>query len=420
MQHTDDVDGPTSTDHAPWWQSPSLRAEPAGLTLDGVDLVALARAQGTPLFVFSAATIRRQLAGLDQALRGAGVTPRIQYAMKANRSPGVLAAVRIVPGVGLDTCSPGEVDLALKSGFSPEEVSFNAGMLSDSDLDRVAAAGVPCILDSFSSLRRYGARVPAGTGVGLRFDPQVQVGYRARQHLAYGGAKFGFEPGALPDALAAARAAGLQVQGLHVHLGWGLGQDAAPAVDEAYARLAGLARQVPDLRWVNVGGGLGARFCEQDQPLSLERWAQAVERHLAPLGLPVACEPGTVVAAPAGVLLVTVNTVERRRGLTWVGVDAGHPLNPCPALYGIPITVVAAERPLAPPVGRVAVVGHINEAGDVWDARAALPEPHEGEVLALLPTGAYTTSMASRHCLRGEHGEVVVGQGPLGAQSPSR
>lgn len=409
MLHTDDVDGIAPTDHGPWWQSPSLRAGAGGLTLDGVDLVALARAQGTPLFASSAPTIRRQLGLLDAALRAAGVEPRIQYAMKANRSPGVLATVRGVPGVGVDTCSPAEVELALHSGFSPERVSFNAGMLSDGDLDRVAAAGVPCILDSFSSLRRYGARVPAGTPVGLRFDPQVQVGYRARQHLAYGGAKFGFEPQALPDALAAARAAGLDVQGLHVHLGWGLGQDAAPAVDEAYARLAGLARQVPGLRWVNVGGGLGARFCERDRPLSLERWSQAVRTHLAPLGLPVACEPGTVVAAPAGVLLVTVNTVERRRGLTWVGVDAGHPLNPCPALYGIPITVVAAERPLAPTEGDFAVVGHVNEAGDVWDARAALPLPREGEVLALLPAGAYTTSMASRHCLRGDFREVLVG-----------
>lgn len=393
----------------PWWTSPSLQARAEGLTLDGVALAALARRHGTPLFVYSASTIRRQLALLDGALRGAGVVPRIQYAMKANRSAGVLAVVRAVPGVGLDTCSPGEVELALASGFRPDEVSFNAGMLSEGDLDRVVAAGVPCILDSFSALRRYGARVPAGTAVGLRLDPQVQVGYRARQHLAYGGAKFGFEPQALPEALAAARAAGLQVVGLHCHLGWGLGADAAAATDQAFARLATLARTVPDLAWVNVGGGLGARYRALDEPLPLDAWAGSVARHLAPLGVPVACEPGTMVVGPAGVLLVTVNTVERRRGLSWVGIDAGHAINPCPALYGIPIAVVAAERPTAPPTGEHAVVGHINEAGDVWDPQAPLPDPQEGEVLALLPAGAYASSMASRHCLRGDFTEVVVG-----------
>lgn len=391
----------------PWWTSPSL-VPGAVLTMDGVDLPALARTHGTPLFVYSSATVRRQLALLDAALRGAGVKPRIQYALKANRCPALLGVIRGVPGIGVDTCSPDEVDLALGAGWDRAEVSFNAGMLSEGDLDRVAAAGVPCILDSLSALRRYGRRVPAGTPVGLRLDPQVRVGYKARQHLAYGGAKFGFEPEALPDALAAARAAGLSVEGLHCHLGWGLGEDAAEETDAAFARLAGLARTVPGLRWVNVGGGLGARYRDLDRPLPLERWADSVARHLAPLGLPVGCEPGTMVVGPAGVLLVTVNTVERRRGLTWVGVDAGHAINPCPALYGIPIAVVAAERPRAEAEGRFAVVGHINEAGDVWEAEAPLPAPREGEVLALLPAGAYASSMASHHCLRGRFGEVVV------------
>ena len=165
---------------------------------------------------------------------------------------------------------------------------------------------------------------------------------------------------------------------------------------------------VPGLAWVNVGGGLGARYRAADHPLSLAHWAGSIARHLAPLGVPVACEPGTLVVGAAGVLLVTVNTVEARRGLTWVGVDAGHPLNPCPALYGIPLEVVSADRPLASPTGSFAVVGHINEAGDVWEAEARLPAPAEGDILALLPSGAYAASMASQHCLRGAYSEVLI------------
>lgn len=127
-----------------------------------------------------------------------------------------------------------------------------------------------------------------------------------------------------------------------------------------------------------------------------------------PLGVELACEPGTFVAAPAGVLLVEVNTVEERRGTRWVGIDAGHALNPCPALHDIPLEVVPLRAPLAPPVHACGVAGHINEAVDVWARDRLLPEVREGELLALLPTGAYGASMASDHCMRGAVKEVVL------------
>lgn len=383
-------------------------ASPEGLFLDGVSLAELAATHGTPCFAYSAPTIRRQVALLQDALRSAGVAHRVFYAMKANRHPGVLATLRALPGVGLDACSPREVELALASGFRPEEISFNAGMLSERDLDRVAASKVRVILDSLSSIRRFGARVPRGTPIGLRFDPGVRAGY-GDGRLAYGLSKFGFEPDQLGAAVTAALGAGLAVEGLHMHLGWGLGAEAAPAVEEAFGRLAALARRVPSVRWVNVGGGLGARYQASEQPLPLERWALTIRRHLAPLKLEVHIEPGTFVVGPAGLLLVTVNTVEKRRGRVWAGVDAGHALNPCPALYGIPLAVVPVTRPLAPPVARYAVVGHINEAGDVWSGDVPLPELREGELLALLPAGAYAASMSSDHCLRGDRAEVLVG-----------
>jgi diaminopimelate decarboxylase len=89
-------------------------------------------------------------------------------------------------------------------------------------------------------------------------------------------------------------------------------------------------------------------------------------------------------------------------------VDAGHASNPCPALYGLPITVIPVRAPTAPPTHRYTVVGNINEAGDVWARDVALPELREGDLLALYPSGAYASSMASDHCLRGRTPEVVV------------
>lgn len=391
-----------------WWEHESLRVHGDRLWLDGMALEDVAREHGTPLYVYSRATVQRQLRRLEDALARVTDRYRIFYAMKANRCPGVLAAVREVPGIGVDTCSPREIDHALAQGFAREDISFNAGMLSDRDLAHAASRGVHCTLDSFSALRRYGARVPRGTPVALRFDPGITTGYGGGDVTAYGGGKFGFEPAECPRALEAAAEAGLRVDGVHMHIGWGLPEEALPQVEAAFARLAALARQVPGLRTVNVGGGLGGRFQASDRPLPLEAWSAVLERHLAPLDVELACEPGTFVVAPAGVLLVEVNTVEERRGTRWVGIDAGHALNPCPALYDIPLEVVPLRAPQAPPLHAYTVAGHINEAVDVWARGRPLPEVREGELLALLPTGAYGASMASDHCLRGGVKEVVL------------
>lgn len=122
--------------------------------------------------------------------------------------------------------------------------------------------------------------------------------------------------------------------------------------------------------------------------------------------------------APTGVLLCEVNTVEARRSGHWVGIDAGHAINLYAAHYGIPMAIVPVERPLAPAEGRFHVGGNINEANDVFARDRELPLLREGEVVALLPSGAYGSSMASDHCLRGAFAEVAL-QG-AGIRRPGR
>lgn len=390
-----------------WWQHESLTAEQHTLMMDGIDLSGLARQHGTPLFVYSRSTIERQTKLLRTALAAATPDFRIFYAMKANRNPEVLATVRAA-GTGVDTCSPREVALALQHGFAAEEISFNAGMLSSADLATLAAQGIHCTLDSFSALRRYGALVPRGTRVGLRFNPGVRIGYGQGENLRYGNDKFGFEADELEAALHMAETAGLVVDSVHMHLGWGLQEEGATQISAAFVRLAELARCVPSLSIINVGGGLGGRYQEADMPLALTTWSDLIREHLTPLGVTIACEPGTFIVAPAGVLLLEVNTVEQRRGVQWLGVNAGFAIHPMPALYHIPLEIVPLARPLAVPDYTYRVVGHINEVTDVWAKACPLPEMHEMDLLALLPAGAYGTSMSSDHCLRGQACEVTL------------
>jgi diaminopimelate decarboxylase len=387
-----------------WWLTDGLTADPRGLHLDGVSLAEVAALHGTPTYVYGAQTLRARARAMVGALPEGSA---VWYALKANRFPGVLEVLRSVPGIGIDACSPREVEHALAAGFGPEEISVTAGMLSDRDLRAFAEQGVHLNLDTRSVLRRFAAIVPPGTRVGLRINPEVRVGWD--DHLAYGGSKFGFDAEDVLDAAAWAWGLGLVVDTLHIHPGWGLPASAEPSLRQVLRRMAGWAAALPTVRTLDVGGGLAPRYRPEDDPLALEDWADLVAEELGPTGCRIGCEPGTWLVAAAGVLLVEVNTVERRRSGTWIGVDAGHAVNVFAAHYGIPMAIVPVSRPLDPPVGRFHIAGNINEANDVFARDRALAKVREGELLAILPAGAYGASMASDHCLRGRPGEVLVG-----------
>lgn len=402
-----------ATIRPPWWLAPTpgcpvgpLSVTAEGLALDGQPLRTLASQHGTPLYAYSSAEITRRLGLLRQALRATGLPFRIHYAMKANRFLPVLGLMRAQGDVGIDACSPREVERALQVGFAPQEVSVTAGMLSDRDLARLCRAGVHLNLDTRSVLRRLLAQPERPAAVGLRIDPAVKIGYGDK--TSYGQAKFGFDFDRVPEVVRWLAQEGLQVDTLHVHCGWGMQAQALEPFGEVLARLADLAAGLPDVHTLNVGGGLGARQTEADRPLPLDGWSEAIARHLGPLGRTIACEPGTLLVAHAGVLVAEVNTIEERRGTTWVGVDAGHNLNVYPGYYGIPLEIVDVAAPLDRGDRPCSVAGNINEAGDIFSHDADLPSLREGGLLAFYPCGAYGASMASDHCMRGEVAEVLV------------
>jgi diaminopimelate decarboxylase len=385
-----------------WWISDTLSVGPRGLTLEGASVADLT--WETPFYLYSRAAAVARLRALRAAL---DVPNRVFYALKANRyAP--LARALVDAGAGVDACSPREVTFARALGVSAEGISFNAGMLSDRDLRAVAAAGCHVTVDSLSALRRFGAIAP-GAAVGLRLDPGVETGYGRDPKVTYGNTKFGLLHGALDEALAAARAAGLTVDTLHTHCGWGLQADDLDRVDVAFSRLSAAAARV-GVATVNVGGGLGARQRASDAPLALDRWAAMIRRHFGPLGVTVACEPGTILVAHAGILVCEVTQVERKGDTLWVGLDAGHNVNVYAAHYGIPMEIVPITEPDRPADTLCNVAGNINEAGDVFARARVLPRLREGERVALLPAGAYGASMASDHCLRGGVMERCVGE----------
>ena len=393
------------------WEHGGVRIEAGRLLVAGRDAERLAREHGTPLFAFDVTRVAEKARALRDALARAGLTPRVRLALKAQRAPEVLAALRGLgapdsPGsVGIDACSPGEVRHALENGFTAAEISFTGTNVSERDLDVIAPAGVHVNLDLISQIERYGRRCP-GAAVGLRVNPRGGV-MRGHAESLYSGArptKFGIYEEDLGAALDAARRHGLTVDTLHVHLANGMLDDELPAFDAALEPVARMAQTLLDggcpLAEVNVGGGLGTPLHEGERPLDLDAYAAILAHRFGELGVAVGAEPGEFLANECGVLLAEVVTVEERLGTTFVGLDAGWNVMNDAFIYGRRLHPVVAARAGAPRDRVTTLAGHINEGDDIFSSAEPFPEVREGEIVAFPSIGGYCPGMWTDHCLR--------------------
>jgi diaminopimelate decarboxylase len=151
---------------------------------------------------------------------------------------------------------------------------------------------------------------------------------------------------------------------------------------------------------VNAGGGLGVPQGSAERPLDLDAYAATLTRHLGPLDVTLAAEPGDFLVKETGVLLAEVVTMDERDGAVFVGLDAGYNVAPERFIYRAPLPIVLCRAADAEPSQVVTVTGNINEGDDVWAEDVPLPEVHEGDVLAMLGVGSYNQSMHMDHCLR--------------------
>jgi len=395
---------------APWWVRPGLDIEDGRLRICGQDAEGLARRHGTPLFVYDrqrfAENARRLQAALDRIDRPSVV----RFALKANPLPEVLAVFRGLgapgspEGVGIDACSPGEVERALENGWRADEISYTGTNVSDRDFDVILGHGVHLNLDAISQIERYGRRAP-GTAVGIRIDPGTGAGYN--EHLQYAGdrpTKFGIGLERVEDALGAAGRHDLAIDTVHFHAGSGWLADGLAGFEQALIRAVeavGMLRAAGhEIREVNVGGGLGAPARQEELPVDLDAYAAVLARHLGPLDVTIACEPGDYLTKDAAILLGEVVTVERRRDVTFVGLDIGWNVNCSYFIYRFAQEFVVCRAADAPRSETVTVAGHINEAGDVFAEDYPMPPVGEGDMIATLNAGGYLQAMSTTHCLR--------------------
>jgi len=381
--------------------------QPAAPFVSEATLLALGERHGTPLYVYDLNTID---ARIDTLLRHLPLDPgRLLFACKANAHPSILQRLA-ARGVGVEAASPGEARRALACGHPADRVLVSATNARASDLAELASLGCRLALGSLSDVRRVGAS-SRGTAVLLRVNPGVGDGHH--RHVVTGGAqsKFGIPLEQLEDAVAACRSAGLELLGLHAHMGSGI-LETAPLLASARALLAS-ARRLPRIAVCDFGGGFGIPYRDGEAELDLPAYGAAVDAELAAFaaasgGRPEAWfEPGRFIAGPAGCLLARVTCRKESGGHVFIGLDTGmnHLLRP--ALYGAYHRILNLSAPDAEPEW-VEVVGNVCESTDVFASARALPRAEEGHVLAILDAGAYGFTMASVYNLWPLPLEVVL------------
>ena len=379
----------------------SARIDADALAVGGVSAEELADRFGTPLVVYCEETIRQQA----QALRAAaGAQGRVFYGTKAFPNVAVLRLLRD-EGVGADVASAGELAFARRAGLSGAEIVVHGNNKDDALLRDAAEEDAPVVLDAPDE-----AALAAAAGV-RRVLVRVTLGVDADTHEAivtgHHGSKFGLPPAEARVAISSALASGLDVLGLHVHVGSQLPDFTAQA--ETISRLAAFAAACRDeLGWearvADLGGGFGIRHHPDDDvpeaaELARAAAATALESFVA-AGLPapeVWLEPGRCLVGRAGVTLYRVGAVKRLPGRTWVAVDGGMSDNPRPQLYDARYTALSAARAGQDPDELVSVAGMHCESGDVLIDDVVLPEPRRGDLLAVPATGAYTLAMSSNY-----------------------
>jgi diaminopimelate decarboxylase len=400
--------------------SPSLYCEK-------VDLEQLAKRHGTPLYVYSAETIRARLQAYTQAFRS--IPHTICYSVKANST---LAILRLVSknNAGFDVVSGGELERVLRVNLkASNKVVFSGVGKTTQEMDLALKSGILLFnvesASELSALAATAARLKKKAAIAIRVNPDVSA--KTHPYISTGlhQHKFGVP---IPEARTlyaeAARNPSLRVAGVSVHIGSQITdvtsfQDALQRVAELVTELR---RSGHDICYVDAGGGLGIRYepptsdsktDSRTDPFAeqLAAYAKAILEPLRTLNIHLLLEPGRSIVGPAGVLLTRVIYRKTNNSKRFLIVDAAMNDLLRPSLYGAYHEIVPVKEPqpsFAVSEEKTDVVGPICETGDFFARDRELPVMQEGDLLAILDAGAYGAVLSSNYNTRGRAAEVLV------------
>ena len=385
------------------------------LACEGVPLSRIAEAVGTPVYVYSSATLERHYTVLRDALVGAGLKdPLIAFAVKANSNVAVLRTLANL-GAGADVVSEGEIRRALAAGVPPERIVFSGVGKTEAEVAFALQTGVGEINveaePELHLVNRVAQRLGKRADIAFRVNPDVTAGGHAKISTGKSENKFGVSFSEAERLYAnAANMAGVRPVGVTCHIGSQI-TELAP-LEAAFTKMRGLVERIRreglSLERLDLGGGLGVPYFNSPTPPSPDDYAKMIARVMAGLDIQFAFEPGRMIAANAGVLVSRVMHVNARpEGRKFLVLDAAMNDLLRPAMYDAYHDI----RPVTPRPGEhrtYDVVGPICETGDTFTRDRSLPPLEAGDLIAFMTAGAYGAAMSSEYNSRLLVPEVLV------------
>ena len=389
--------------------------EKGHLTFAGYDTVELAEKYGTPLYLMDEDKIREHVRAYKTAMAKyfpAGSMP--EFASKAFSCKQIY---RIMAGEGIDidVVSPGEIYTAAAAGFPMENSFFHGNNKTDADIRFAIENKVGCFVvdgeDELSALNRIAGEMGVKQNILLRITPGIDPHTHKKISTGSVDSKFGtaIETGqAMEIVKKALSLENIKLCGFHCHVGSQI-FESQPFTDASEIMLEFIAEVRDSLSYtaetLNLGGGLGVRYTEDDPEIDygekIKEVAEILNTQCEKLGLPIPkilMEPGRSLVADAGMTLYTVGSVKEITGYkNYVSIDGGMTDNPRYTLYESPYTVILASRANDEKDYITTVAGRCCESGDLIQENVKMPKPARGEILAVLTTGAYNYSMASNY-----------------------
>lgn len=385
------------------------------LFIDGVSSQSLAKQYGTPLYVYSETKIRSNLNKLRDAVEKHYHKTRVLYACKANTNLSILKILKS-ECIEIDAVSPGEVYLALRAGFKPDEILFTGTSVSMEEMKYLIEEGVRMNIDSISQMEKL-LELHVPDSILLRVNPEVGAGHHEHVITAGPEVKFGVWESQALEAYRMAQEAGVSTFGIHMHIGSGITN--VENYVKAVKRLLEIAKHAHnsigiDISYIDLGGGIPVPYRPDEEQVDLDAFIGRFfgfikeKLHEFDLGLPeIWIEPGRFIVAESGVILTRVTTLKNSPGKLFAGVDAGFNTLIRPAMYGSYHHILNASG-MNNESHYYDIYGPLCESGDIFARGRLIPEIYEGNLLAIMNAGAYGFSMASNYNSRLRPTEVLV------------
>jgi diaminopimelate decarboxylase len=375
--------------------------------IQGVDLLDLTLEHGTPIYVYDASVIARQVKLMQEAFSGQSM--RIKYAAKALTNVSILKLMHSL-GVGLDVVSKQELQLAVAAGFQSSEIQYTPNGVDFEEISWAADQDVQVTIDNIPMLESFGKVYGGKKPCCIRFNPHIMAGGHLKISTGHIDSKFGISILQLPEILQVVNKYSISINGLHIHTG-------SDILDtEVFLKgagiLLGIAKNFPDLDYIDFGSGFKVSYQEGDPATDIVDLGEQLKVVFSDFcrdygkKLELWFEPGKFLVSEAGTLLVTANVVKTTPATVFVGVNSGMNHLIRPMMYDSHHQMINISN-LNGHTRVYAVVGYICET-DTLGWNITLNEVSAGDIIAIKNTGAYGFSMASNYNSRLRPAEILI------------